>query len=193
MTKTKQTAPGGSSSRPEGMTTARFGDDDDSQFEDIPKEDWPDVENPKCQAAQQATGEASKAAGEAGDQPTQAEGGATAPPKENPPPSTNSKPGTSKGDTQDPAKDPQEPPKEENEPGLVRYVKSYRQVAKVWFETVQASKEQAYITLYDTLLQTGDPHISKLSDSDRKTVLDCIAGKSGKYLSKDDFAGRCRN
>ena len=63
-----------------------------------------------------------------------------------------------------------------------------KQAAKIWFDTVQASKEQAYITLYDTLLQIGDPHIAKLGNSDRKTVLDCIADKSGNYLSKDDFA-----
>ena len=44
-----------------------------------------------------------------------------------------------------------------------------------------------YITLYDTLLQIGDQHISKLSDSDRQTVLNCIADKSGKYLNEDDF------
>ena len=53
---------------------------------------------------------------------------------------------------------------------------------------MQASKEQVYIILYDTLLQIGNPHIAKLSNSDRKTVLDCIADKSGKYLSEDDFA-----
>ena len=45
-----------------------------------------------------------------------------------------------------------------------------------------------YITLYDNLLQIGDPNIPKFSNSDRKTVLDCIADKSGKYLSEDDFA-----
>ena len=44
-----------------------------------------------------------------------------------------------------------------------------------------------YITLFDTLLQIGNPHINKLSESDSKTVLDCIADKSGKYLSEDDF------
>ena len=53
---------------------------------------------------------------------------------------------------------------------------------------MQDSKEQAYKTLYDTLLQIGDPHIAKFSDTDKKTVLDCIADKSGKYLSEDDFA-----
>ena len=69
------------------MATARFSDEaDDSQFQEIAEEDsqdWPDLDDPQHQAAQQATGkgEASKSAGKAGDQPTQAEGGATAPPK----------------------------------------------------------------------------------------------------------------
>ena len=45
-----------------------------------------------------------------------------------------------------------------------------------------------YIRLYDTLLQIGDHHNAELANSDRKTVLDCITDKSGKYLSEDDFA-----
>ena len=53
---------------------------------------------------------------------------------------------------------------------------------------MQACKEKAYDTLYDTLLQIGNPHITKFSNSDKKTVLDCIADKSGKFLSKDNFA-----
>ena len=192
MTKTKQTQCGGSSARPTGMATARFSDEGgNSQFEDIDEEEWPDMENPS-QAAEK--GEASKSAGQAGSQDVGAEGGAQAPPNVAQAPiidPTQPKSSTSKGDTQDPTdKPPQEPinPEEENEPGLADYVNSYRQAAKVWFDTVQASKEQVYITLYDTLLQIGNPHISKLSNSARKTVLDCIADKSGKYLSEDDFA-----
>ena len=42
--------------------------------------------------------------------------------------------------------------------------------------------------LFDSLLQIGDPHIPKFSDTDRKTVLDYIGDKSGKYLGEDDFA-----
>ena len=200
MTKTKQTKHGGNSSRPTGMATARFGDEGgDSQFEDITEEDWPDLDKPP-QAAEE--GEASKSAGKTGEgskavgklTPAGAEGGAEAPPDVAQAPTVNPpqpQPSTSKGDTQDPTNDPQEPtenPEEENEPGLVEYVKSYWQAPKVWFDMVQASKDQAYITIYDTLLQIGDPHISKLRNSDRKTVLDCIVHKSGKYLSEDDFA-----
>ena len=193
----KQTRCGGSSSRPTGMATARFSDEGgDSQFEDINEEEWPNLDDPS-QAAEE--GEASKSAGKAGEgskavgkpTPTGAEGGAKAPPNVAQAPNVNPpqpQPSTSKGDTQDPTDDPQDPTKEENEPGLVEYVKSYQQAAKVWFDTVQASKEQVYITLYDTLLEIGNPHISKLRNSHRKTVLDCITDKSGKYLSEDDFA-----
>ena len=42
--------------------------------------------------------------------------------------------------------------------------------------------------LFDKLLVIDDPHIPQFSKADRKTVLDCIADKSGKYLSEDDFA-----
>ena len=88
--------------------------------------------------------------------------------------------------TQDPTLDPAWDP--EDVPDLTDYVKSYRQAAKVWFDTVQDSKEQAYDTLYDSLLRIGDPHIPRFSESNRKTVLDCIADKSGKFLKEDGFA-----
>ena len=42
--------------------------------------------------------------------------------------------------------------------------------------------------LFDKLLAIGNPHILKFDDADRKTVLDCITDKSGKYLSEDKFA-----
>ena len=120
--------------------------------------------------------------------PTRAKGGAGAPPKTAQAPTVNPqdpKPGTSTAPAN--PKDPKDP-QDENEPGLVAYIRSYQQAAKLWFDTVQESKEQAYITLYDTLLQISNPHINKLSDSYRKTVLYCIADKSGKYFSKNDFA-----
>ena len=46
MVKIKQTARGGSSSRPEGMATARFGNEAEGQFEDIPEEEWSDLDAP---------------------------------------------------------------------------------------------------------------------------------------------------
>ena len=111
------------------------------------REDWPDLSKPP-QAAEE--GEASKSAGKTGEgskavgkpTPTGAEGGAEAPPNVAQVPTINPpqpQPSTSKGDTQDPTDDPQEPtknPEEENEPGLVEYVKSYWQTAKVWFDMV---------------------------------------------------------
>ena len=91
---------------------------------------------------------------------------------------------TSTADTQDPTENPEE----EKDPTLIAYVKSYQEAGKVWLDTVEESKEQAYKMLFDKLLVIGDPHIPKFSDADRKTVLDCIADKSGKYLSEDEFA-----
>ena len=53
MTRTKQTKRGSSSSRPTGMATARFGNEgDDSQFKDIPEEEWPDMDKPPPQAVE---------------------------------------------------------------------------------------------------------------------------------------------
>ena len=104
--KTKQTPHGSSSShQPKGIATARFTSGKEEQFKDVAEGDesqdsqkWPDLENPKCKATTQGEGEASRSTGKTGDQPSQAEGGAPAPPKENPPAPapTYLKPGTSK-------------------------------------------------------------------------------------------------
>ena len=48
-------------------------------------------------------------------------------------------------------------------------------------------KEQAYITLFDTLQQLGDPHIDNLTNADRQQVFKCIRDRTGRFLSKDDF------
>ena len=113
----------------------------------------------------------------------------TPPPQPQQPPAPTDNPpqpqaSTSKADTQDPTKNPEE----EKDPTLIAYVKSYQEAGKVWLDAVEESKEQAYKMLFDKLLMIGDPHIPKFSDTDRKTVLDCIADKSGKYLSEDEFA-----
>ena len=115
--------------------------------------------DPNCQAAQQAVrqGKASKSTGKAGEgsqaadksTPEGAEGGAKAPPTTAQAPTVDPKPGTSTDPTV--PTDPQES-QDDNEPQLAAYVKSYQVAAKLWFDTVQVSKEQAYITLYDTLL-----------------------------------------
>ena len=42
-------------------------------------------------------------------------------------------------------------------PTLLTTLKSYKQAGKVWLDTVLDQKEQAYITLFDTLQQLGTP------------------------------------
>ena len=133
MTKTKTTPCRSSSShRPGGMATARFTSAEEEQFEDAggyesqDSQDWPDIENPKQQAATEGEGETSKSVGKTGDQPTGSKGGAPAPPEENPPAPTPSdpKPGTSKDPTdpqvvdptQDPTQAPTKNPEEETPP-----------------------------------------------------------------------------
>ena len=131
-------------------------------------------------------------------QPSQAEGEAPAPPKENPPAPTPSdpKPGTSKDPTDTPAIDPtQDPtqastqnPEQDTLPNRTDYVKDYQQAGKVWLDTVLANKEQAYYNLFDKLLQLGDPHIEKFPNADKQTVMKCIKDRTGRFLSEDEFA-----
>ena len=49
-------------------------------------------------------------------------------------------------------------------------------------------KEQAYITLFDTLKLLGNPHIDNLTNADRQQVFKCIRDRTGRFLSEDDFA-----
>ena len=88
MTKTKQTPHGGSNShRPGGMMTARLTSakkEAEQHFTNAPGEETEDSQEwPEYKEGKMGT---SKSTGKAGDQPQQAEGGAEAPPKENPPP-----------------------------------------------------------------------------------------------------------
>ena len=159
MVRTKQTQHGGSSTRPAGMQVAVHRDQPEAdqpeaeQFEDLEEADkttWPDFNN-RCKAAQQ--GEASKSTGKAGEgsqdvgKPTGTEGVAQAPPDVVQDPTRDPlqpKPSTCKGATQAPTQAPTQNP--EDVPNLTDYVKSSVQV---WFDSVQVSKEQVYITLYD--------------------------------------------
>ena len=128
------------------------------------------------------------------------EGGAKAPPEENPPPLPDPQPGMSKDPTdtqatvpiQDPTQDPtvekHEKAEEEAPPKLTAYVKSYKEAGKTWLDTVLDSKEQVYITLYDRLSKIGTKHKENLNRAVRDQVLASIKDTSGKCLSKDDFA-----
>ena len=202
MTKTKQTPHEGSSShRPGGMVTARFAGAEkeaEQQFTDAPGEETEDSQEwPRYGEEETGT---SKSTGKAGDQPQQVEGGAEAPPKENPPPCPDPQPGMSKDPTdtpatvptQDPTQDPTvakpEEAEEEAPPELTAYVKSYKEAGKIWLDMVLDRKEQAYITLYDRLSKIGTKHKENLDQAVRDQVFASIKDRSGKCLSKDDYA-----
>ena len=127
--------------------------------------------------------------------PTGAEGGAQAPPEKAvvPPQVPTDNPqdpqeGTSIDDTQDPTTKPQDPKAgtSADDPGLKEYVDSYMQAAQDWFDTIQEAKINAYMELYDRLLELGKPHIKELGKADGTAVLASIADKSGQFVSEVD-------
>ena len=141
-----------------------------------------------------------------GDQPTQAAEGAEVPPEETPPdpnptgPHTDPvpvdpQPGTSKaptGDpTQAPTKDPTQTatknPDEDEPPTLTKYVMEYKAAGKVWLESVVKDEEEAYIKLFDKLMELGSPYIDNFDQADREQVFKCIRDKTGRFLNDDDF------
>ena len=96
--------------------------------------------------------------------------------------------GTSKGDPQNLTAKPQDPQASTSadDPGLKEYVDSYMQAAQDWFDTIQESKINVYMELYDTLLGLGKPHIKDLDKADGTAVLASIADKSGQFVSEVD-------
>ena len=155
------------------MATARFTSssrgeaDPEEQFQDAPGEDTEDSQDflkvlEDAELPKEGELGTSKSKGKMSNQPAQATEGAEAPPKETPPDPnpTDPKPGTSKDPTEVPTKDPtQTATQNPDEEVLTEYVKAYKVAGKAWLDTVVEEKEQAYITLYDTLQQLGDPHI----------------------------------
>ena len=49
-------------------------------------------------------------------------------------------------------------------------------------------KEQAYVTLYDRLLQIGDQHIENLEKAVSQQLFNSIEDRTGRCLSEDEFA-----
>ena len=58
--------------------------------------------------------------------------------------------------------------------------------AQDWFDNVQENKINAYIELYDTLLELGRSHIKGLDKANGTAVLASIADKSGQFISEVD-------
>ena len=213
MVRTKQTPRGSASHRPVGMTAATFTGTGrgkagpEEQYRDAPevdtKEDLPLVLEDAEKQPKEGKPGASKSKGK---QLAQAAEGAEAPPEETPPDPKPTKPhtdpapvepqpGTSKAPTGDPTQaptdDPTQPatknPDEDEPPALTKYVKEYKAAGKAWLDSVVKDGEEAYIRLFNKLLELGSPYIDYFDQADREQVFKCIRDKTGRFLDDDDF------
>ena len=213
MGRTKQTPPGSASHRPVGMMTAtltskgRGKAGPEEQFIDTPEEDTKGdfllvLEDAEWQPKEGKPG-ASKSKGK---QLAQATEGAEAPPEETPldsqPPKPHTKPapvepqpGTIKALAEDPTQAPTDDttqpaarnPDEDETPAPTKYVMMYKAVGKAWLDSVVKDGEEAYMRLFDKLLELGDPYIDNFDQADREQVFKCIRDKTGRFLDDDDF------
>ena len=202
MTAATFTSTGRGKAGPEEQFTDALGEDTEEEFPLVlehaeqPKEGKPGTSKSKGK--------------QLGDQPAQATEGAEAPSEETPPDSNPTKPhtdpapvdpqpGTSKVPTQAPTGDPTQAPTEgptqtatknpdeDEPPALTKYVMEYKAAGKAWLESVVKDEEEAYIKLFDKLMQLGSPYIDNFDQADREQVFKCIRNKTGRFLNDDDF------
>ena len=213
MGRTKQTPRGSASHRPVGMMAATFTGTGrgkagpEEQFRDAPEEDTEEdlplvLEDAEKQPKEGKPG-ASKSKGK---KLAQAAEGAEAPPEETPPDPKPTKPhtdpapaepqpGTSKAPTEDPTQAPTDEtaqpatrnPDEDEPPAPTKYVRAYKAAGKVWLDSVVKDGKEAYIRLFDKLLEVGGPYIDNFDQADREQVFKCIRDKTGRFLADDDF------
>ena len=209
MGRTKQTPRGSSSHRPVGMTAAIFTGTGrgkagpEEQFRDAPGEDTEEefplvLEDAKQQPKEGKPGASKSKGKQLGDQPAQAAEGAEAPPEETPPDPdptkphtdpapTEPQPGTSKAPTGDPTQPTTKNPDEDKPPALTKYVMECKAAGKAWLDFVVKDGEQAYIRLFNKLLELGSLYIDYFDQTDREQVFKCIRDKTGRFLDDDDF------
>ena len=179
----------------------------EEQFRDAPEEDTEEdfplvLEDAERQPKEGKPG-ASKFKGK---QLAQAAEGAAAPPEETPPDPKPTKPhtdpapvepqpGTSKAPAEDPTQAPTNDttqptarnPDEDEPPAPTKYVMAYKAAGKAWLDSVVKDGEEAYIRLFDKLLELDDPYKDNFDQADREQVFKCIRDKTGKFLDDDDF------
>ena len=133
-----------------------------------------------------------------GDQPAQATEGAEAPPEETPldpnptkphtdPAPIDPQPGTSTAPTEDPTQTATKNPDEDEPQALTKYVMKYKAAGKAWLDSVVKDEEEAYIKLFNKLMELGNPYIDNFDQADREQVFKCIRDKTGRFLNDDDF------
>ena len=209
MGRTKQTPQGSASHRPVGMTAATFTSMGrgkaglEEQFRDAPGEDTKEefllvLEDAKKQPKEGKPGASKSKDKQLGDQPAQATEGAEAPSEETPPDPNPTKPhtdpapvdpqpGTSKAPTDDPTQPTAKNPYKDEPPALTKYVMEYKAAGKAWLDSVVKDQEEAYIKLFDKLMELGSPYIDNFNQADREQVFKCIGDKTGRFLDNDDF------
>ena len=173
--------------------TGRGKDGPEEQFRDAPEEDTEEdlplvLEDAEQQPKEDKPG-ASKSKGK---QLAQATEGAEAPPEETPldpnptkphtdPAPVDPQPGTSKAPTRDPTQAPTDDltqpaaknPDEDEPPALTKYVMEYKAAGKAWLDSVVKDGKEAYIRLFDKLLELGSPYIDNFDQVDREQVFKC--------------------
>ena len=63
----------------------------------------------------------------------------------------------------------------------------YKAAGKAWLDSVVKDGKEAYIKLFDKLLELGSPYIDNFNQADREKVFKCIRDKTGRFLEDDDF------
>ena len=212
MVRTKQTPRGSASHQPGGMTTATFTGTGrgkgvpEEQFRDAPEEETEEDFPLVLEDAEQQPKKKPGPSKSKGKQLAQATEGAEAPPEETPPDPKPTKPHTdpapvepqlctSKAPTKDPSQaptdDPTQPatrnPDEDEPPAPTKYVMAYKAAGKAWLDSVVKDGKEAYIRLFDKLLELSDPYIDNFDQADREQVFKCIRDKTGRFLDDDDF------
>ena len=153
------------------------------QFRDAPGEDteeeFPLVLEDAEQPREDKPGTSKSKGKQLGDQPAQAIEGAEAPPKETPldpdptkphtdPAPIDPEPGTSKAPTKDSTQTAAKNPDEDEPPTLTKYVMEYKAAGKAWLDSVVKDEEEAYIKLFDKLMELGSPYIDNFDQADRE-------------------------
>ena len=183
-----------------GMGRGKAGPEE--QFRDAPEEDTEEDLPLVLEDAEQQPKEGKPGASKSkGKQLAQAAEGAEAPPEETPldpkpikphtdPALVDPQPGISKAPTRDPTKAPTDDPTqttaknpdEDKPPALTKYVKEYKAAGRAWLDSVVKDGEEAYIRLFNKLLELGSPYIDYFNQADREQVFKCIRDKTGRFL-----------
>ena len=64
---------------------------------------------------------------------------------------------------------------------------AYKAAGKAWLDSVVKDGKEAYIRLFNKLLELGGPYIDNFDQADREQVFKCIRDKTCRFLDNDNF------